>query len=78
MEKVEISKDTRLPSGIACIDELTEGGLEPGIITEIFGEGGSGKTNLCIIFSLSALLSGQSVIFLDSEGFSSERFLQVT
>ncbi len=78
MDKVEIQKLDKLRSGISCIDSLMDGGLEPGIITEIFGEGGAGKTNLCMVFSLSALLAGERVIYLDSEGFSSERFLQLT
>ncbi|MHB8396026.1 MAG: DNA repair and recombination protein RadB [Thermoplasmataceae archaeon] len=78
MERVQIEKGAKLAAGVSCVDDLMEGGLEPGIITEIYGEGGAGKTNLCMIFSLAALIAGQHVIFLDSEGFSSERFLQVT
>jgi DNA repair protein RadB len=53
------------------------GGLEPGVITELFGEGGSGKSNLSMIFTISVLKGGKRAIFIDSEGFSTERFLQL-
>lgn len=78
MEKVDLEeKLDRLPMGVGCIDDVMGGGLEPRIITEIFGEGGSGKSNISMQFTLSALRSGGSVIFLDTEGFSTERFMQI-
>ena len=78
MDKVDLTTArNKVPSGINCIDDLMAGGLEPEIITELFGEGGSGKSNLCMQFTVATLNSGKSVIFLDTEGFSTERFLQV-
>lgn len=78
MDKVDVTiSPEKLRSGVNCIDDLMGGGLEPGIITELFGEGGSGKSNLSMQFTISALNSGMSVIFLDTEGFSSERFMQM-
>lgn len=78
MEKVELKGGVRrLPSGVDCIDSLMSGGLEEGILTEIYGEGGSGKSNLSAIFSISAMKLGRKVIFLDTEGFSTERLHQL-
>lgn len=78
MEKISLTEDLhRLPVGVNCIDNVMGGGLEPKVITEIYGEGGSGKTNLSMQFTISALKSGKSVIYLDTEGFSTERFLQM-
>ena len=78
MEKVSLTEDLqRLPVGVSCIDNVMGGGLEPKVITELFGEGGSGKTNLSMQFTISALKSGKAVIYLDTEGFSTERFLQM-
>jgi DNA repair protein RadB len=67
----------RLPSGSPDIDILLGGGFEPGTITQIYGEPASGKSSLCIIFAVACLRSGRSVIFIDTEGFSVERFRQV-
>jgi DNA repair protein RadB len=67
----------RVPSGSPDIDLLLNGGFEPGTITQIYGEPASGKSTLCIIFAVTCLRSGKSVIFFDTEGFSVERFSQV-
>lgn len=78
MEKVDLEeKLNKLLIGVGCIDEVMGGGLEPKVLTEIYGEGGSGKSNISMQFTLSALKSGKSVIFLDTEGFSTERFMQI-
>ncbi len=78
MEEVKVEDILpRFKSGIACIDDAMGGGIEPGIITELYGEGGSGKTNLSMVFSCSAMSAGKKVIYIDSEGFSSERFLRI-
>ena len=79
MEKVDLTSPAeKIPLGISCIDELTAGGLEPEVITEIFGEGGAGKTNLSMQFAISAIRAGGHVLYLDTEGFSAERFLQIS
>ena len=54
------------------------GGLETGAITQIFGEGGSGKSNLCILIAINAVKNGRKVIFIDTEGLSIDRFEQMT
>jgi DNA repair protein RadB len=53
------------------------GGLETGAITQIFGEGGSGKSNLCILIAINAVKNGRKVIFIDTEGLSIDRFEQM-
>lgn len=79
MQKIEVgSVQVKSPLGIGCIDSLLNGGLENGIITEIYGEGGSGKTNICMQFSINVAKSGRRVYYLDSEGFSTERFRQMS
>ena len=68
--------DKKLP--LHCsLDELLEGGIEAGIITEIYGEGGTGKTNICIQAAKSCVEEGKKVIYIDTEGISKERLLQV-
>lgn len=78
MEKVDAAqRHEKLPVGVECVDSLMNGGLESGVITEFYGEGGSGKSNMSMLFALSAIRNGKSAVFLDTEGFSSDRFLQV-
>jgi DNA repair protein RadB len=67
----------RMSTGVPAFDDLLGGGLEPGVITQIYGGPGSGKTVLCIVIAVSCLRSGKGVVFVDTEGFSIERFRQV-
>jgi DNA repair protein RadB len=79
MEKVDLtSLPGKIPLGISCLDELTGGGLESEVISEIYGEGGAGKTNLSMQFAISTIREGGQVLYLDTEGFSVERFLQIS
>ena len=59
------------------LDDLLQGGIEAGIITEIYGEGGTGKTNICIQAAKSCVMNGKRVVYIDTEGISKERLLQV-
>ncbi len=53
------------------------GGFEEGIITQVFGEAGSGKTNLCIQLAVKCVNEGKKVVFVDTEALSPERFRQI-
>ncbi|MEM0156015.1 MAG: DNA repair and recombination protein RadB [Thermoplasmataceae archaeon] len=79
MDRVEIGDlQQKLPLGVGCIDKLLAGGIENSVITEIYGEGGSGKTNLALLFSISCTKLGKRVIFIDTEGVSPDRVLQIS
>ena len=67
----------KVPMGCACIDDLLGGGFEAGAITQIFGEAGSGKTNMCLQLASSVIRSGKKVIYIDSEGLSADRIQQI-
>ncbi len=67
----------RIPSGCSTIDTLLNGGFERGCITEIYGEAGSGKTNICLQTAIQTARSGKNVVFVDTEGISMERFKQL-
>ncbi len=61
-----------------CLNRFLGGGLEKGIITNVYGPPGVGKTNFMLEFAISSILSGKKVIFIDTErNFSPERFLQM-
>ncbi len=67
----------KISSGCSSIDSLLEGGFERGCITEIYGEAGSGKTNICLQTAIGVAKEGKKVIYVDTEGVSMERFRQL-
>jgi len=67
----------RISSGCPSIDSLLGGGFEKGCITELYGEAGSGKTNLCLGAAIHAAKLGHTVIYVDTEGVSMERMRQM-
>lgn len=63
----------RLSTGIASVDRLLGGGLEPDSVTEIYGEGGSGKTLFCLQVAERVARAGRWVLYVDTEGVSVDR-----
>jgi DNA repair protein RadB len=68
---------TTLPLRCVPLDDLLGGGIECGIITSIYGEAGSGKTNLCLQAARECVLGGKNVAYIDTEGVSVERVRQI-
>ncbi len=74
----------RLSTGCKSLDGLLQGGIETQSITELFGDFGSGKTQIChTLCTMCQLPSekgglGGSVIYIDTEGtFRPERLCQI-
>ncbi|BAI62898.1 DNA repair and recombination protein RadB [Methanocella paludicola SANAE] len=67
----------RLPTGSKVLDGLLGGGFEAGTISQLFGEPASGKTNICLQLAVNTLRAGKRVVYIDTEGFSVERFQQI-
>lgn len=59
------------------LDGLLDGGLECDAITLVFGEGGSGKTNLALQCAREVAVKGKRIAYVDTEGVSSVRLRQV-
>jgi DNA repair protein RadB len=70
-------KTDRRSSGNSAMDQLLGGGLEVRTITQFYGEPASGKSTICMIAAVNSLRAGETVVFIDSEGFSIERFRQI-
>lgn len=66
-----------LTTGSKSLDDLLEGGLEGGAITLLFGEAGSGKTNICLQVASLVAQRGKKAIYIDTEGVSLERLQQI-
>lgn len=67
----------KVSTGSDRLDDLLGGGLESRVITQFFGEAGSGKSTLCLMAAVEILRNGGGVAYIDSEGFSIERFSQI-
>ncbi|MCX8173897.1 MAG: DNA repair and recombination protein RadB [Thermoplasmata archaeon] len=74
---MNMAKPAKIPTGCKSLDEMLGGGIETDTITEIFGEAGSGKTNLCLVLAKNVVLSGKKVMYIDTEGISAERLEQI-
>jgi DNA repair protein RadB len=64
-------------SGDPAFDTLLGGGFEPRTVTQLYGEPASGKSTICLVAAVAALRAGHTVIYIDTEGFSIERFRQI-
>jgi DNA repair protein RadA len=74
----------KITSGSKDVDTLLGGGFETGSITEVYGQFGSGKSQIAHVLAVRAQLpleeggANGSVIFIDTEGtFRPERIIQI-
>ena len=67
-----------LRTGMAALDEFLGGSLPRGIILDVYGPGGSGKSQLLMQAAAEAAAAGFRVAFVDTTGaFRPERILQM-
>lgn len=59
------------------LDDLLGGGIEYNSITEVYGEPGSGKTNLCLQASRECAIKNKKVVYIFNGVFSLERLKQI-
>ena len=65
-------------SQIDSLDKIFFGGLQNGIITEISGLRGTGKTQFALQFAIEPLSNNKKILFIDTTvEFRPERFLQM-
>jgi DNA repair protein RadB len=68
-----------LPTLCQPIDDLLGGGIESGLLTQIYGVAGSGKTSVALQCALNCISKGSKVVFIDADSsFSRKRFLQIS
>ncbi|HEV2449139.1 MAG TPA: DNA repair and recombination protein RadB [Thermoplasmata archaeon] len=63
----------RLSTGASGLDALLGGGYDSDGLTMLYGEGGTGKTILCLDAASRVALQGRHVLYIDTEGVSAER-----
>jgi len=67
-----------IPTSIKKLDQILGGGIKDGLIIDIFGARGTGKTELAMQIAINSLLSGSKVFYQDTTGkFRPERMHKV-
>ncbi|VDM80592.1 unnamed protein product [Strongylus vulgaris] len=75
----EYTKSLPLTTGSPPLDDLIGGGFFPGCVTEISGEAGCGKSQICMQFAAVTIASGRNVMCIETErGFSVKRVREVS
>ena len=67
-----------ISTGLQKLDEFLGGGIPAGVIVDIFGRNGTGKTQLLLQLSINSIKNGGNVLYLDTTGgFRPERILEI-
>ncbi|WPT10974.1 DNA repair protein RAD51-like protein 4 [Picochlorum sp. SENEW3] len=67
-----------LPLGCTKIDEMLQGGLLEGHLMEVFGDAGTGKTQLCHTAAAVTASRGERVIYIDTgNSFRASRLVSI-
>ncbi len=67
-----------ISTGLQKLDEFLSGGISDGVITDIYGGSGTGKTQLLFQICINAIKNGGNVLYQDTTGsFRPERLLEI-
>lgn len=67
-----------IQTGIEKLDKILGGGIRDGIIVDIFGASGTGKTHLALQIMINLLSAGGNVFYQDTTGsFRPERLMEL-
>ena len=68
----------RVSTGLPSLDAVLRGGVEPGMVTELAGVAGAGKTQMCLSLAVEAHMGGTGVVYVDAETtYSSSRLVEI-
>ena len=68
----------KISAGSYDLNKWLCGGYETDIVTVFYGAAGTGKTNFCVLATVSQAKKGNKIIYIDTEGgFSVERVKQI-
>jgi DNA repair protein RadB len=66
-----------LTTGCRSLDDLLGGGFERGTVTQVYGPPAAGKTNVALSTAVRVAAEGGTVVYIDTEGLSVDRFRQL-
>ncbi|ELZ82591.1 DNA repair and recombination protein RadB [Haloferax elongans ATCC BAA-1513] len=64
-------------TGCKPLDDLLDGGFERGTVTQVYGPPAAGKTNVALSAAVRVAAEGGTVVYIDTEGLSVDRFQQL-
>ncbi|RYJ15186.1 DNA repair and recombination protein RadB [Halogeometricum borinquense] len=64
-------------TGCRSLDDLLGGGFERGTVTQVYGPPAAGKTNVALSAAVRVAAAGGTVVYIDTEGLSVDRFQQL-
>jgi DNA repair protein RAD51 len=68
-----------ISTGSMALDSVLGGGIRSGMITDIYGESGSGKSQLCFTLCANCAKGSANVLFVDTTGtFRAERIMEIS
>lgn len=68
-----------ISTGSKAIDALLGGGVRTGMVTDVYGESGSGKSQLCFTLCANCVRDGREAMFIDTAGtFRPERIVEMS
>ncbi|WP_435333531.1 DNA repair and recombination protein RadB [Haloarchaeobius sp. TZWWS8] len=66
-----------ISTGCGDLDDLLGDGFERGTVTQVYGPPAAGKTNVALVTAVETAARGGTVVYVDTEGLSLDRFEQV-
>ena len=67
-----------ISTGLQKLDDFLSGGIPNGVITDIYGASGTGKTQLLFQICINAIKNGGNVLYQDTTGsFRPERIIEI-
>ncbi len=67
-----------ISTGLQKLDDFLSGGIPDGVIVDIFGGNGTGKTQLLLQLCMNSIKKGGNILYLDTTGgFRPERILEI-
>jgi DNA repair protein RadB len=66
-----------LTTGCGALDGILGGGIERGVVTQLYGPPASGKTNVALTAAAEVAAGGERVLYIDTEDLSVERFRDI-
>ncbi len=68
----------RISTGSKSLDALLKGGIMTGLLTDVYGAAGSGKSQLCFTLCANCARAGGKALFIDTTGaFRPERISEI-
>jgi RecA/RadA recombinase len=68
-----------ISTGSKALDDALGGGIHTGMITDLYGESGSGKSQLCFTLCANYAKNSDNILFIDTTGaFRPERIMEIS